>query len=183
MPPPATPAELVEQVRRAGAARDSGFQRLPPARWAKAATAEAAAGAMVGDGLLTPYQAQRLLRGETRGLRIADRYCVLDRIGPGGMGQGFLCEDTKTGKPVAVKVLPATLGRDPEAAARFRREARAAAVLDHPAIVRARDVGQAGPHPFLVLEFVDGADLSRYVSARGPLHPRAAAHYVARAAA
>ena len=68
---------------------------------------------MVGDGLLTPYQAQRLLRGETRGLRIADRYRVLDKIGAGGMGQVFLCEDTPHGRPVAVKVLPADPGPRP----------------------------------------------------------------------
>jgi serine/threonine protein kinase len=65
---------------------------------------------------------------------------------------------------------------------RFRREQRASAVLDHPAIVRAVDVGQDGRHPFLVLEFVDGADLYRYVTVRGPLDPRVAAHYVSRAA-
>jgi len=183
MPPPATLDELVDRARQAGAADTAALNRFRAGRGSdELGTAEAAARAMVRDGLLTPYQAERLLRGEAGALRIGDRYRVLDKAGGGGMGQVFLCEDTAAGRAVAVKVLPAALGRDPQAAARFRREARATAVLDHPAIVRARDVGTDGRHPYLVLEFIDGTDLYRYVAGRGPLGPRTAAHYVARAA-
>lgn len=183
MPPPATLDDFVDLVCRTGAADESAIQQFrdthqSPDTW----TPEAIAESMIRDGLLTPYQAQRLLRGETGGLRYGGRYRVLERIGGGGMGQVFLCEDTKHHRAVAVKVLSAGMAGDPGAVARFRREQRASAVLDHPAIVRAVDVGQDGRHPFLVLELVDGADLYRYVSARGPLDPRAAAHYVARAA-
>ena len=184
MTPPATLDDLVDLVRRAGAADESALERFRAGhRAVETWTPEAGAEAMVREGLLTPYQSQRILRGETGALRLADRFRVLDRVGGGGMGHVFLCEDTRHGRAVAVKVLPAGLTGDPGAVARFRREQRASAVLDHPAIVRALDVGQDGRHPFLVLEFVDGADLFRYVSARGPLDPRAAAHYVSRAAA
>ena len=183
MSPPGTLDELVGQLRRAGAADELAIERFTAGRPpGDPGSAEAASTAMVRDGLITPYQARRLLRGESRGLRIAGKYRVLDRLGGGGMGQVYLCEDARLGRAVAVKVLPAAHSRDPEAVARFEREARATALLDHPAIVRALDVGQDGGHPFLVLEFVDGADLYCYVAARGPLDPRTAAHYVAEAA-
>jgi eukaryotic-like serine/threonine-protein kinase len=94
----------------------------------------------------------------------------------------FLCEDAHTGRPVAVKVMAGSLGHDRQAAARFRREAKAAARIDHPAIVPALDAGQDGHQLYMALEFVDGADLYRFVAACGPLDPPAAAHYVARAA-
>lgn len=183
MPPPVTREQFVAQARRSGAAAETDLDRFQAA-WPVDApgTALAAAEAMVGHGLITPYQAERLLRGDGRGLRITGRYRVLDRLGGGGMGHVYLCRDADTGSAVAVKVLPAALSRDPEAVARFEREARAAAVLNHPVVVRALDVGQDGWHPFLVLEFVDGTDLYRFVSVRGPLDPRAAAHYIARAA-
>ena len=183
MPPPATLDELVDLVKQSRAADDSAVERFrtdhrPIDTW----TPEAAAEAMVRDGLLTQYQAQRILRGEPGGLWVGEWYRVLCQVGGGGMGRVYLCEDTRHARAVAVKVLPAALAGDPGAVARFRREQRASAVLDHSAIVRAVDVGQDGRHPFLVLEFVDGADLYRYVSVRGPLDPRVAAHYVSRAA-
>jgi eukaryotic-like serine/threonine-protein kinase len=183
MPPPATVDELIDLAIKAGAADEPALNHFYSRRDnGETQTPESAVTAMVRDGLLTPYQAQRLLRGETVGLRIADRYRILERIGVGGMGQVFLCEDTNVRRAVAVKMLPAAASTDSGAVARFRREQRATAVLDHPGIVRALDVGQDGRCPFLVLEFVDGADLYRYVATRGPLAPRAAAHYVARAA-
>jgi serine/threonine protein kinase len=183
MSPPATLDELVDLVKRARAADETAVERFraehaPVDTW----TPESAADAMVRHGVLTQYQAQRILRGETGGLWVGDRYRVLTQIGGGGMGRVFLCADTRHGRAVAVKVLPAGLAGDPGAVARFRREQRASAVLDHPAIVRAVDVGQDGRHPFLVLEFVDGADLFRYVTVRGLLDVRSAAHYVSRAA-
>jgi serine/threonine protein kinase len=183
MPPPATFDELVDLVKHSRAADDSAVERFrtghkPIDTW----TPEAAAEAMVREGLLTQYQAQRILRGESGGLWVGDRYRVLSQIGGGGMGRVYLCEDTRQARAVAVKVMPAALSGDPGAVARFRREQRASAVLDHPAIVRAVDVGQYGKHPFLVLEFVDGADLFRYVTIRGPLDSRVATHYVSRAA-
>lgn len=183
MSPPATLDELVDLVKRARAADEAAVERFRAEHTsADTWTPEAAADAMVRLGLLTQYQAQRVLRGEAGGLWVGDRYRVLTQVGGGGMGRVFLCEDARHGRAVAVKVLPAALTGDPGAVARFRREQRASAVLDHPAIVRAVDVGQDGRHPFLVLEFVDGADLYRYVTVRGPLDVRAAAHYVSRAA-
>src|SRR5215213_1491858 len=108
MPPPATLDELVGLVRLAGAADDPAVEAFVAGRpGAEAGSAEAAAGSMVRDGVITPYQAQRLLRGDTRGLRIAGKYRVLDRLGGGGIGQVFLCADVRLGRAVAVKVLPA----------------------------------------------------------------------------
>jgi hypothetical protein len=183
MSPPATLAELVDLVRRTGVADDDAVERFRIGRTAdELGAAEVVAGAMIRDGLLTPYQVQRLLRGEARGLRIGGRYRVLDKIGGGGMGRVFLCQDNRTGGPVAVKVMAGGLGQDPQATARFHREGRAATRLDHPALVPALDVGADGRQLYLALEFVDGADLYRYVGTCGPLEPATAAYYVARAA-
>src|SRR5262245_36969264 len=82
MPPPATLDELVGLIRRAGAADDAAVDQFAAGRPADdVGSAEAAAASMVRDGVLTRFQALRLLRGETRGFRIADRYRLLDRLG------------------------------------------------------------------------------------------------------
>ena len=71
-------------------------------------------------------------------------YEILDMLGAGGMGQVYLAKDTRLGRNVAVKVLPAEFASDPERLARFEQEARAAAALNHPHIAAVFDVGKAG---------------------------------------
>jgi eukaryotic-like serine/threonine-protein kinase len=170
-------------LRRSGVLSDTTLHRIQaehPA--ADTQPADALAATLVRDGMLTPFQARRLLRGEAQGLLLAGKYRVLDRLGGGGMATVYLCEHARLRRLVAVKMLSAGLDLDPDAVGRFDREARALAAIDHPNVVRAFDVDCNGRHHFLVLEFLDGTDLYRYVAARGPLPPRAAAHYVAQAA-
>jgi len=82
------------------------------------------------------------------------------------MGEVYLAEDTKLGREVAIKVLPAALTADPERRLRFEREAQAAAALDHPNIAVIHEVGEADGHPFLVMQLVKGQTLRQILADR-----------------
>ncbi|MFM7150727.1 MAG: serine/threonine protein kinase, partial [Gemmataceae bacterium] len=96
----------------------------------------------------------------------------------GGMGSVYLCEHMVMRRRVAIKVLPASKAEDPASLERFFREARAAAALDHPNIVRAYDIDREDNLHFLVMEYVDGANLQEIVKRTGPLEVHRAAHYI-----
>lgn len=109
------------------------------------------------------------------------RYRLLRLLGAGGMGAVWLAEHTVMGRPVAVKVIRPELLARPGAADRFRREVRAAAILNHPNIVAAFDAEQVGGTHFLVMEHVPGRTLAEVLWA-GPV-PDAEACRFARDAA
>ncbi len=90
------------------------------------------------------------------GDRVADRYRVRRLLGRGGMGAVFEAADERSGESVALKVLRPELADDGELAARFRREALAARMLDHPGIVRVLDFGLHGERGYLVMELLTG---------------------------
>ncbi|MDB5310603.1 MAG: pkn0 [Gemmataceae bacterium] len=120
---------------------------------------------MVTQGLLTRYQATELAAGRSQ-LWVGG-YLILDLLGRGGMGQVFLAEHALLRKRVAIKILSHGAQPDEMARARFHREARAAAALDHPNIVRVFDVNTAHDPPFLVMEYVDGVSLQAAVARYG----------------
>src|SRR5215831_11074724 len=91
-------------------------------------------------------------------------YEVLNLIGAGGMGEVYRARDHRLGRDVALKTLPATFSQDPDRLARFEREARTLAVLNHPNIAAIYGVESNA----LVMEFVPGEDLAHRL-ARGPL--------------
>jgi hypothetical protein len=97
------------------------------------------------------------------------QYHVESKIGQGGMGMVFRAVHTRLKKPVAIKVLPPDCTSDAHAVARFQREMEAIGLLDHPNIVRATDAGEASGIHFLVMDLVEGIDLSRLVRTHGPL--------------
>ena len=101
------------------------------------------------------------------GMRLGS-YEVLSELGAGGMGEVYRARDTRLGRDVAIKVLPAVFLSDPERRARFDREARLLASLNHPHIAAIYGVEQAGAALALVLELVEGPTLADRV-ARGPL--------------
>lgn len=90
-------------------------------------------------------------------------YELLRPLGRGGMGTVYVAKHNKLGKEVAIKLLPNEAFRDPSFADRFQREIRAAGGLEHTSIVRATDAGEAAGVHYLVMELVDGLDLSRIV--------------------
>lgn len=91
-------------------------------------------------------------------------------LGRGGMGQVFLAVDTKLDRPVAIKALPPHLAQDPDRLARFQREAKVLASLNHPGIGAIYGLEEAEGHRYLILEFIDGETLAdRLTSAPIPL--------------
>ena len=94
-----------------------------------------------------------------RGTRLGP-YEVMDFIGAGGMGEVYRARDTRLGREVAVKVLPAEFASEPTLRARFEREARAVSALNHPNICTLHDVGDASGLPYLVMELVEGPTLA-----------------------
>ncbi len=98
------------------------------------------------------------------GKRLA-HYEITGSIGKGGMGEVYRARDTKLGRDVAIKVLPTEMSRDPERLARFEREARTLATLQHPNIASIYGFESADNVRFLVMELVDGEDLSQRLQA------------------
>src|SRR4029453_1620416 len=95
-------------------------------------------------------------------------YQILSPLGAGGMGEVYRAKDLKLGRDVAIKVLPARVMTDPRRLARFKREARLLAALNHPHIGAIYDLEDADDTCFLVLELVEGETLAHRI-ARGPL--------------
>jgi serine/threonine protein kinase len=99
-------------------------------------------------------------------------YKIIRQLGKGGMGEVYLAEDTRLDRQVAIKVLPDALRSDPERLARFRREAKAAASLNHPSIATIHSIEEADnpagePVLFIVMEYVDGETLAERIPSDG----------------
>jgi len=94
-------------------------------------------------------------------------YDILAPIGAGGMGEVYRALDPRLQRSVALKVLPDGMARDPERLARFQREARAVAALNHPHIVTIFSVEESGGIHFLTMELVEGQPLDRMITANG----------------
>jgi serine/threonine-protein kinase len=97
------------------------------------------------------------------------RYQMVRQVARGGMAEVYLARDLLLDRPVALKVLFPEFSTDPSFVERFRREARAAANLNHPGIVSIYDWGQEGRTYFIVMEYVDGRTLREVIRAEGPL--------------
>lgn len=143
--------------------------------------AEFVARKLVEAGLLTGWQAQKLIEGRHRGFFLK-KYRLLDHLGSGGMSSVYLAEHVLMQRRVAIKVLPMNRVKDTSYLERFHRESQAAAALDHRNIVRAYDVDNEGTVHFLVMEYVEGQDLQVKVREGGPLDYDAAADYIRQAA-
>jgi serine/threonine protein kinase len=96
-------------------------------------------------------------------------YKVTSQIGAGGMGEVYQAHDSKLGRDVAIKVLPEQFARDPERLARFQREAKLLAALNHPNIATIHGLEQSGDTHYLVMELVPGETLRERITREGPL--------------
>ena len=93
-------------------------------------------------------------------------YEILEKIGAGGMGEVYLAEDTELNRKVALKFLPLHLCQDADCRARFKREAQAAAKLDHPNIVAVHEVGEFQGRPFFAMQHVEGQSLKEVLTGK-----------------
>jgi hypothetical protein len=181
MATPASTTEFLDLVRQSGVVPERQLLQIlagiddPPQDPARLAAI------LIKRGLLTNFQAKLLLAGKYRGFRVGS-YLIRDQLGQGGMGTVYLAEHETLRRRVALKMLAKADAAGPAGVERFLREARAAAALDHPNIVRIFDVGRQGPMHYLVMEYVDGHTLEQ-VLARGPIPCGRAAEYITQAAA
>lgn len=169
--------EFVDVVRRSGIVDEERLSRFLSGASVPEGEMTALAEALIREGLLTPWQCERLLDGKWKGFFLG-KYKILHPLGAGAMGSVFLAEHKVMRHRVAIKVLARRLISKPTNVARFQREARAAAVINHPNVVRAFDIDQDGENHYLVMEYVEGENLQRLVQLNGPMEPKVAADYV-----
>ncbi len=180
---PLTLEEFVDRVRSSGlpvAAELEGVVSALPAEQ-RPADGEQFAECLVRDQRLTRYQAEQLRDGHGREL-VLGNYIVLEKLGQGGMGTVFKALHQRMERIVALKVLSPNVITSPDSVKRFQREVKTAARLEHPNIIAAFDADEANGTHFLVMQFVEGTDLSAYVRTHGPLPIESAVSCVFQAA-
>lgn len=165
--PPATRAELLAATEAAGILTAGQLARARDAAPESASATEAAA-VLVAAGLLTRFQADRLLAGRADGL-VLGQHVIQEQVGKGSAGRVFKAVHRAMNRPVAIKVLRPELTRTGAARQALQREVKAAARLNHPNIVTAYDANEHGDRFYLVMEFVDGPTMEALVRERGPL--------------
>ncbi|VTS02108.1 protein kinase domain-containing protein [Tuwongella immobilis] len=190
---PRPAAQLLEECRRLNlfdAVTFRDFLQRVGERFAEMTTRERVGQTLVAAGILTEYQLQRLLSGQTHGL-VLGHYRILDKLGSGTVGLVFLGEHVLLRRRVAIKVLPVDDTFPMEVIERFHSEMQVLSNLRHPHIVTAYDAGIL-PSPeltlptlhYLVMELVGGGDLEQYLYTRNaPLDVPQACEWIRQAAA
>ncbi|MBX9627384.1 MAG: serine/threonine protein kinase [Gemmataceae bacterium] len=152
-----------------------------PGQAAKARATDGSAEALVAAGLLTRFQADRLLAGRADGF-VLDGYVIQDQLGKGPAGRAYKAVHRAMNRAVAIDLLRADLTGTADARELFDREARAAARLNHPNVVTTYDANRVGDRCYLVRECVDGPSFAALVAERGPLPVAEACELIRQAA-
>lgn len=180
---PLTADEFAREVIKAGLSTPeemkSFWSALPSG--ARPKDGELLSNLLIQSGKLTTFQCSELLSGSQIPLVLGD-YVLLSKIGSGGMGQVFMARHRLMDRIVAIKLLPTSLTKDEASNKRFQREVKAAARLTHPNIVHATDAGQQHGVWYLVMEYVEGVDLSSHIRKRGSISISTALEYIQQAA-
>ncbi|MDB5350451.1 MAG: serine/threonine protein kinase [Planctomycetota bacterium] len=179
------PADLLPILRASSILPDKRFEEI------KARVREgsypfdpmALAQRLVREKVLTEYQARRLLSNKPQNMKFGNRYVILDRLGSGSMGRVYKAQHLLMGREVALKVIAPEIVSNERVVARFQREMKLAAKLDHPNVVRAYDADREGKSLYIVMEYVAGQSLGQRYRAKGPMAPMDVAEYAAQAAA
>jgi serine/threonine protein kinase len=132
---------------------------------------------LIRESPLTLFQMQQVYAGKTASLFLKS-YIIEGKLGDGGKGMVLKARHRHMDRHVAIKVLSPKLTKNADLLKRFRREMKALAALDHPNIVSAYDAGEARGIHFLVMQYVDGQDLSSLVKRSGPLSPAKTLDYL-----
>ena len=141
----------------------------------------ALAAKLVEDKVLTEYQSGRLLNNKAHGFKVG-RYVILDRLGSGSMGRVYLAHHKMMDRQVALKVIAPEIVSNEKVVARFQREMRLVARLDHPNVIRAFDADQINNRVlYIVMEYVQGQSLALRLK-KGPIPPAEMVDYAIQAA-
>lgn len=186
-PPPGTEAvQLLRRLLQMQVIRTRDWRELPNRAYeeiCRLRTREELLTTVVGQGLITPYQASRIESGQIFGL-VLGNYRILDRLGSGGMGVVYRADHLRLPREVAVKVLAVSGDMDPFLLERFYIEMDAAARLRHPNLITAFDAGELPSPPpsevtlhYFVMEYYPGKDLDVIVREMGRLPVPAACQY------
>ncbi|MBC7818407.1 MAG: DUF1080 domain-containing protein [Planctomycetaceae bacterium] len=175
--------EFTQQLAASGlldaASVTESLSSLPPDKQPQ--DGEQLARELVRQKKLTKFQAEQLYARKGKSLTLGN-YVILDKLGQGGMGMVLKAKHTRMGRLVALKVMSPAALKSPDAVKRFHREVQAAAKLEHPNIVTAYDADEANGTHFLVMQFIDGDDLSELVKKHGPLPAEQAVRCILQAA-
>jgi serine/threonine-protein kinase len=166
------PADLIAVMRSSGIISDRqlGEIRTKVLRGQYPIDPIGLAERLVADGVLTVYQAKRLLSNKPQGLLVG-RYIILDRIGSGSMGRVYKAHHQMMDRVVALKIIAPEIAMNEKVVARFQREMKLVGRLDHPNIVRAFDADQINRVLYIVMEYVPGISLGELMK-KGRIPPQ-----------
>jgi serine/threonine-protein kinase len=174
-------AELLDALHRLPLLDAAKLAELHRQLQGRSIGADVVASKLVERGWLTGYQAERLLAGCGQELLVGS-YVVRDCLGKGGMGAVYKARHTTLERLAAVKVIRNEYLHSAEATERFKREARAAAQLEHPNVVQVYDAAEAGGVHYIAMKYVEGTDLAKLIKQRGRLDVALACEYIRQAA-
>ncbi len=173
--------QFLEAIEKCGLIANPEIDNIRRSILPQCGNLEEFARALIATGHITKFQATVISLGRAHKLALGN-YLLVRKIGSGGMGDVFLAEHRLMKRKVALKILAAKLIRDKKALQRFQQEVEAAARLSHVNIVTAFDADEAQGYHFLVMEYVEGKDLSLFIRSTGPMGVQKAVKCILQAA-